>query len=103
MRRQLKRGICRCGRCGEVWIYSKGFGERCYRRWVYYKRPDILPPPGVAGRAGGREGRIEDYLELLSWGYTREHAAERMGLCLRTIDRYDALLKQQAEAEGMAA
>lgn len=47
--------------------------------------------PAAAGHGGlsAREGRLVDYAELRSWGLTREQAAARMGVSLRTIERYE--------------
>jgi hypothetical protein len=44
-----------------------------------------------------RAGRIEDYAELRSWGLTRQEAAARLGVTLRTLDRYDADLRQRRQ------
>jgi hypothetical protein len=41
------------------------------------------------------EARLEDYADLRSWGLNRAQAAERMGVSLRTADRYEAELRRQ--------
>lgn len=46
------------------------------------------------------EGRLEDYAELRSWGLTRRQAAERMGVTLRTAERYEATLRQLPQDGG---
>ena len=43
-------------------------------------------------------GRLEDYQELRSWGLTRRQAAARLGICLKTTDRYEAKLRASREA-----
>jgi hypothetical protein len=42
-----------------------------------------------------RQARIEDYAELRSWGLTRRQCAVRLDVTLRTLDRYDAELRQR--------
>ena len=54
----------------------------------------------AAGRraySAKRAGRVEDYAELRSWGLTRREAGARLGLSLRTLDRYDAELKTRRQ------
>jgi hypothetical protein len=46
------------------------------------------------------EGRLEDYAELRSCGLTRRQAAERMGVTLRTADRYEAALRRRQQNGG---
>lgn len=46
------------------------------------------------------EGRLEDYAELRIWGLSRRQAAERMGVSLRTAERYEAALRQQRQDGG---
>lgn len=46
------------------------------------------------------EARLEDYADLRSWGLTRRQAAERMGVTLRTADRYEATLRQRRQDAG---
>jgi hypothetical protein len=52
---------------------------------------------GRRARSRIRAGRIEDYAELRSWGLTRRQAAARLGVTLRTLDRYDADLKARRQ------
>ena len=40
------------------------------------------------------EARLQDYTDLRSWGLTRLQAAERMGVTLRTVERYERALRQ---------
>jgi hypothetical protein len=54
----------------------------------------------AAGRraySAQRAARVEDYAELRSWGLTRREAAARLGVTLRTLDRYDADLRQRRQ------
>lgn len=46
------------------------------------------------------EARLEDYAELRNWGLTRAQAAQRMGVTLRTADRYEAVLRQRHRGGG---
>jgi hypothetical protein len=46
------------------------------------------------------EARLEDYCDLRSWGLTRRQAAERMGISLRTAERYEAALRQRRQDGG---
>jgi hypothetical protein len=52
---------------------------------------------GRRARTAIRNGRIEDYAELRSWGLSRREAAARLGVTLRTLDRYDADLRQRRQ------
>lgn len=83
----------------------KAFGwcVACYQRWDRAGRPDTGPPlrprdpiaAAEAGRRAAKAARIEDYLELRSWGETREQAAARLGVCEETTRRYDRALREQ--------
>lgn len=46
------------------------------------------------------EAALEDYSDLRSWGLTRHQAAERMGVTARTIERYEAALRERRQAGG---
>jgi hypothetical protein len=51
-------------------------------------------------RVGWRSGgRVEDYADLRSWGLTREQAAVRLGVTMRTVLRYDAALREAVRAD----
>jgi hypothetical protein len=52
---------------------------------------------GRRARMAHRLTRVEDYAELRSWGLTRPEAAARLGVTLRTADRYDAELRQRRQ------
>jgi hypothetical protein len=43
---------------------------------------------------------MEDYLELRSWGETREQAAARLGVCVETTRRYDRALRKQVMSDA---
>ena len=75
---------CRCG-CGRpVRLPRYGLALACYKRWVYHGRPDRIPP-----QRPSRAGRVEDYLELRGRGLTQARAAARLGVTLRTTQRYE--------------
>lgn len=88
----------------------KAFGwcDACYQRWRIAGRPDTGPPPppqdpiaaAAAGRRAAKAARIEDYLELRSWGETREQAAARLGVCEETTRRYDRALRERVTADA---
>jgi hypothetical protein len=40
------------------------------------------------------EAHLEDYSDLRSWGLTRRQTAERMGVTMRTVERYEKALRQ---------
>lgn len=76
-------------------VKAHGWCKPCYQRWLCHGRPeDGPPPPGTRGNSC--EGRVEDYTELKSWGLTRQQAAARLGVTLRTIVRYEHRLRQVA-------
>src|SRR4051794_5745345 len=90
------------------------FGRRwcssCYQRWWRAGKPDGGPPPmrassakqiaaahaaaalARAAYAARRAGRIEDYTWLRGQGASRTEAARRVGVTIRTAQRYDAHL-----------
>jgi hypothetical protein len=41
---------------------------------------------------------VEDYQWLREQGCSREDAARRLNVCMRTVERYDAELRNQATA-----
>lgn len=51
---------------------------------------------GVSKSQATIAGRIEDYLELLSYGEEPLTIAQRLGVSRRTLHRYDARLRQEA-------
>jgi hypothetical protein len=77
-----------------------GYCRRCYKRWLDNGFPASGPPAPrhAPGGWGTRAGRVEDYLELRSWGFSPAAAALRLGVTRRTIERYDADLCRQDAA-----
>jgi hypothetical protein len=89
---------CRCG-CGREATGRTGLTTSCRQRWYQAGRPDDFPPPrwtwtGTWAGRGTREDRIDEYAELRSWGLSRAEAAVRLGLCRRTIERYESHLRK---------
>ena len=88
---QQRRGICaRCQR--ERNLHTREHCEPCRRtineNWT-------RNPPAGAGVERTPEavtGRIDDYAELRSRGYTIRQAAERLRIHSRTAQRYEARL-----------
>jgi hypothetical protein len=103
---------CRCG-CGrpvedEGAYRAKGgrrrdlgYSAACFRRWRSAGYPASGPPapvPQAARPKRDRAGRIEDFRDLLSWGETATSAARRLGVGMRTIERYSAELAREIAA-----
>lgn len=91
-----KRTI-RCACCHRFGPHgAHGWCSPCYVRWLRAEQPEEGPPPRhpdpVAAAAEGRrraaQGRREDYQDLRSWGIRREFAAERLGVSVRTTERF---------------
>jgi hypothetical protein len=99
--------------------YSRNWCSPCYQRWWRAGMPAGGPPPARplstkrlaavrtaaalarAARTTRRKGRIEDYSWLLrDQGATRVEAAARVGVSIRTAQRYDAYLRQAQAAHG---
>ena len=91
---------CRgCGRRRRKRQGARDYCGTCYGRWAYHGYPQEGPPSPVLSVAPAeRAGRIEDFVELRSWGVSREEAARRLGVSLRTVERYDAALRAQGAA-----
>jgi hypothetical protein len=98
-----------CTACGapRYQAYSKGTNYcgyrgwcvRCYRRWRNHGKPASGPPPPRMGQGGGPAGcRLEDYEFLRSpegGSLSQREAAMRLGVTLRTVQRYEARLRGQ--------
>jgi hypothetical protein len=85
-----------CRHCGERpgrWRGTRAHGYciRCFKRWMDHGYPASGPPPlrRGAGPKQGRGARIEDYIELRSWGLSQAEAARRLGVVRRTVVRYE--------------
>jgi hypothetical protein len=92
--------ICRC--CRRL-APHKAFGWciACYQRWNRAGRPSSGPPPRAqdpiaaaeAGRRAAKAARMEDYQDLRSWDVRRDVAAARIGVSVRTVERYERDLR----------
>jgi hypothetical protein len=97
----VKRRTVTCSFCGQAGPH-RGYSwcGRCYERWRYHGRPASGPPaPGKTSDRGNHAAleaaeRREDYAWLRAeQGLTRRQAAERLGVTIRTAERYDAQLR----------
>lgn len=98
--------IC-CGTTGSA--KGRGLIGACYlRHWKsgtldrYPIDPDVTSARRRQGAIKSREkyariraGRVEDYVYLRSCGETRERAAARLGVTVRTAERYEQTLREQ--------
>lgn len=85
---------------------ARGLCASCWSRSARHGHPATVPPPAPQGMAlpaawaalrATRIARIEDYVELTrEFGLSLEHAAERMGVSVRTAWRYEAELRRAA-------
>lgn len=90
---------CACG-CGRVDRHKgRGLVNACWSRERYHGRIDDWPPTKAPANyemklaASSVRGRLEDYLELKSWGVPDDEAARRLGVTTRTLQRYEAHLR----------
>ena len=93
---------CRCcGRRGQHAGY--GWISGCIKRWRNAGRPPEGPPPPrdpTEEQRQERLARVEEYVFFTrEYGLSREDAAGRLGICLRTAERYERTLRE----EGVAA
>jgi hypothetical protein len=114
----LSAAVCRsCGkhrkkRADGGWHGGRGLCTACYHRSRRAGFPAAVPPRRhapfsaafvaaavalAADRRSGRAGRLEDYADLRSWGATPERAAERVGITLRTAERYESAYQQSRQ------
>lgn len=99
-----------CGHCGARRPHGAhrigwrcGLCRCCYRRWQNHGYPAAGPPAERVQVAGGSAaGRLEDYAELRSWGLSSAEAATRMKVTRRTVQRYEAVLRDR-DTERIAA
>jgi hypothetical protein len=101
------RRLVDCQHCGRHRRH-KGHGlcGACMQRWDAAGRPDEVPVPrsnldrlAIAWEAhrAARQGRVDDYLILRDdCRLSRAEAAARLGVSLRTIERYEAQLRREA-------
>lgn len=94
-----RRPIRYCQRCRRHRPYrAKGLCGHCY---TYTRRP-YQPTgvgrggPGVPKSAEVLESRLEEFAELRARHYTTVQAAARIGISVRTAERYAARLKAAA-------
>lgn len=101
-----KRNI-RCACCDHFGPHgAHDWCSPCYVRWLRAGQPEDGPPArhpdpveaAAEGRRRAAAGRREDYQDLRSWGTHREMAAQRLGVSLRTTQRYDRALRELAIA-----
>ena len=59
--------------------------------------------PAHAAISANALARAEDYAELRQWGESREAAAMRLGVTLRSTYRYEARLRRGAGSRQEAA
>lgn len=91
-----------CGSCRtDSWHVAHGWCSGCYQRWwAAGAVPGANPPPPRRPGPSGLHtaARVEDYAELRGWGLTREQAAARLNVSVRTVYRYDRRLTAQGAA-----
>jgi len=88
-----RRAGCRHGLC-----------PNCYLRWRNAGFPEAGPPAPLRPWGRTLAARLEDFTELLSWGVALPDAARRVGVSLRTAERYEARLRETvARGQSRAA
>ncbi|MFY7069609.1 hypothetical protein ACOQFV_27440 [Nocardiopsis changdeensis] len=96
--------ICGCGRTGPH--HGRGLITACWHREKYHGRLNDWPLTQAPVNRPMRlisesvRGRLEDYLELRSWGVPVPEAARRLGVSERTITRYNSHLRAQEESRA---
>jgi hypothetical protein len=97
------RPIITCACCGKSGHHrAHGWRDYCYTRWFKAGKPAGGPPPvqeestepAFAAHMAAFAGRLADYQWLLQRErrLTAQQAADRMGVSLRTVRRWNALL-----------
>ena len=100
---------CGCGRRGRH--QGRRLVEAC---WIRAKRagtldryPRVTPIPQSRPMrlvATSVQGRLEDYVEMTrDWGLSKAHAADRLGITLRTATRYESHLRATTPQEESTA
>lgn len=108
-----------CLNCGaDRYNRRKEWCDPCYDRWRYAGRPESGPPEprdrrspqcleiarrniqlAWAARRRKSADRVEDYSDLVyEFGESRENAAARVGVGIRTMWRYEKRIKEAAGA-----
>jgi hypothetical protein len=90
---------CRCG-CGRPATGRLGFAEPCRQRWNRAGRPADFGPPRWTNCEDDRDDRIEDYVFIGGPNLTTAEAAKRLGLCQRTINRFNAILREREHCQA---
>ncbi|WP_435109949.1 hypothetical protein [Nocardiopsis synnemataformans] len=98
--------VCGCGRTGTH--TARGLLPDCYDRALragrltdYPSHPMSLERRQAAarqmvqGKQAAMRARLEDYVELRSWGLSLREAVARLGVTTRTGWRYEQHLRQQ--------
>jgi hypothetical protein len=69
--------------------FTRGLCHTCY---YAARAAGTLPPPLLSNSPTQQDaaGRREDYADLRGWGLSVNQAAERLGVCLRTAERYES-------------
>lgn len=90
---------CTCG-CGRPAQTGYGLSRSCYTRWRYHGFPEAIPPASsfAVGRSVDIDAQLDDYQFIGGPKLTARKAAERLGVSMRTIVRYNARLRAQAAA-----
>jgi hypothetical protein len=104
-----KRRIVDCQCCGKRRKhYGNNLCSACHSRWLDHGKPAVCPPPAKECRTftledrrlarealtAARLSRIEDYVWLTrEQRLSRDGAAARMGISIRTAERYEAAIK----------
>ena len=66
-------------------------------QWEDVPPPACLPPSRTASSASARR---EEYARLRREGATRQEAAQELGVCARTTDRYETWMQQREDGEA---
>lgn len=95
-RARLGKGFRREGRI-------HGLCRNCWVRWRAAGFPEDGPSAPVRPWERVYAARFEDYQELRSWDVSVADAAVRVGVSVRTAERYETRLRQGAREEQYAA